>query len=68
MNHHLPQLQYQTRHHIQSQIPAIAASWRETAIYFLQFLLVNDGNPCNIDIRLLVEKVVGDIVNVIPSC
>ena len=60
---HLPQLQCQPNHHLQSEILAIAAYNQETWIYFLQLLMVNVGITCIINIGSLVGGIVVDIIN-----
>ena len=65
INYPVPQLQYHINHQYESQIPAIGANSQETAIYFLQFLMINTQNACNIDFGSLVDWTAGDIVNAI---
>ena len=54
-------------HHLQAQIPIIAAYVQETAIYFLQFRMGNMHFTCIINIGLLVGTVVDDMNDAIAA-
>ena len=65
--HRLPQLQYQIKHHIWSQICCKYCTCQETTINFLQFLMENIENACIMDIGSFVERVACNIVDVIAG-